>query len=38
MNIKLMGKMFGAEVAKIMGEADKNLQEVHKEIIEGEGG
>jgi uncharacterized protein (DUF302 family) len=38
MNIKLMGKMFGAEVAKLMGEADKNVQEVHKEIIEGEGG
>jgi uncharacterized protein (DUF302 family) len=35
MNIKLMGKMFGAEVAEIMGEAEKNLQEVHKEIIEG---
>lgn len=38
MNIKFMGKMFGAEVAEVMGEAEKNLQEVHKEIIEGCGG
>lgn len=33
MNIKLMGKMFGAEVAEIMDEAEKHLQEVHKDII-----
>jgi len=35
MNIKVMGKMFGTEVAEIMGEAEKHLHEVHKEIIEG---
>jgi uncharacterized protein (DUF302 family) len=36
MNIKLMGKMYGNEVAGIMGEACHMLMEVHKGIIKQE--
>ena len=34
MNIKMMGKMFGETVSKIMEKAEEDLMEVHKDIIE----
>ena len=34
MNIKMMGKMFGETVSKVMEKAEEDLMEVHKDIIE----